>query len=169
MLSSDEKRVVWICGRPASGKTTLGRNIVDLLSIQGYKTSHLDGDILRKSVNVDLGFSLEDRQKAAHNAAKEALRQLEDHHVIVVSMVTPTERSRRAALNILDGKVIFVYTYSTIPVCAARDTKGLYECRAELVTHFETPKVEHIRIDTRANNERETVRILLQHLFDLDF
>ena len=62
-LSSFEPCTIWITGITASGKTTLGQSLFELLIEKGVnRLEFLDGDEIRKSLNKNYGHSLEDRQ-----------------------------------------------------------------------------------------------------------
>lgn len=99
------------------------------------------------------------------NAVREVNRQLSMFRVIVVTMVTPLERSRRAIKKLLGDSVIFVYCYCTVDVCASRDQRGLYEHGAENIEYFETPRIEHFMVDMRSCDERSAVLNVAEHLF----
>jgi tRNA uridine 5-carbamoylmethylation protein Kti12 len=71
---SEPPTVVLLCGRPASGKTTLARKLVD-----HYKKSavHLEYDELEESLASTT--SEDDRREAWNGARRMALQQLEEH------------------------------------------------------------------------------------------
>ena len=54
---------LWLTGLPCSGKTVLGDLVAKELKHRGLKVERLDGDIVRKSLTKDLGFSKEDRNQ----------------------------------------------------------------------------------------------------------
>ena len=41
--------VVWLTGRPCSGKTTIGIEVVKRLNALGWKSELLDGDLTRRN------------------------------------------------------------------------------------------------------------------------
>ena len=51
---------VWFTGLPCCGKTTVADKVATILKEQGYNAERLDGDIVRKGLTSDLGFSKED-------------------------------------------------------------------------------------------------------------
>jgi len=53
--------LIWMYGLPCAGKTYLGDKLAKELTHMGYSVQRLDGDIVRKSMCKDLGFSKEDR------------------------------------------------------------------------------------------------------------
>src|SRR3990170_1974648 len=52
--------IIWLTGLSGAGKTTLGNSVFNKLK-KFEKVIILDGDELRKGLNSDLGFSMEDR------------------------------------------------------------------------------------------------------------
>ena len=54
--------VVWFTGLSGSGKTTLAVELEKELLKRSLRVQRLDGDIVRKSLTKDLGFSEEDRK-----------------------------------------------------------------------------------------------------------
>ena len=53
--------LLWFTGLSGSGKSTIANVVEQELFKQNIKTYTLDGDNIRKGINVDLSFSPEDR------------------------------------------------------------------------------------------------------------
>ena len=49
--------LIQFTGLSGSGKTTLAQNVRHLLMENGYKAEIVDGDVYRKTICKDLGFS----------------------------------------------------------------------------------------------------------------
>ncbi len=47
-----EPGTIWLTGLPCSGKTTLAAALKEELDKRGYKTVHLDGDVVRAGINL---------------------------------------------------------------------------------------------------------------------
>ncbi|MGD2142653.1 MAG: adenylyl-sulfate kinase, partial [Candidatus Bathyarchaeota archaeon] len=47
----------WFTGIPCSGKTTIADKVAEVLKEKGYRVERLDGDIVRKNLTSNLGFS----------------------------------------------------------------------------------------------------------------
>lgn len=93
--------ILWITGNTGSGKTTLSRQFI------GPNVVHLDGDEMRKSMNIDLGLSLEDRQENNLRIARLA-RALElQGFTVIVSVIAPTREIRKKVKAITN--CIFFY------------------------------------------------------------
>ncbi len=54
---------LWFTGLPSSGKTTTALALKDKFTESGINIVHLDGDVVRKGSNSDLGLSKEDREE----------------------------------------------------------------------------------------------------------
>ena len=57
--------VIWITGLSGSGKTTIGKIVYENIKQKIVNTVFLDGDIIRKALDNNYGYSLEDRFKGA--------------------------------------------------------------------------------------------------------
>ena len=54
--------VIWLTGLPGSGKTTIAKALSPKLKGSGFKVELLDGDIVRKELSPELGFTKQDRE-----------------------------------------------------------------------------------------------------------
>lgn len=54
-------RVIWITGLPGSGKTTISEALVPLLRARGQAVVRVDGDVIRRVMGGDLGYTQPDR------------------------------------------------------------------------------------------------------------
>ncbi|HHT9134277.1 MAG TPA: adenylyl-sulfate kinase, partial [Candidatus Avalokitesvara rifleensis] len=52
---------VWFTGLPSSGKSTIAHKVEKLLREKGHRVEVFDGDVIRKNLCSELGFSKEDR------------------------------------------------------------------------------------------------------------
>ena len=88
---------------------------------------HLDGDIIRKGFNSDLGFSMADRKENIRRVA-ELCKLLLEHNIIpICSFIAPTLEIREIAKAIIGPeKFIEVFIDTPREICALRDPKGMY-------------------------------------------
>jgi adenylylsulfate kinase len=78
MLSREERenklrqraKVVWLLGLSGSGKSTLAMALENRLFVEGFVTTHLDGDNVRDGLNRGLGFSDSDREENNRRVAE---------------------------------------------------------------------------------------------------
>jgi adenylylsulfate kinase len=122
-MTSEAKTVFWFTGLPCAGKTTIAENICK----QFPDFAHLDGDVIRKTLNADLGFSPEDRQKNLERIVHLALSQTAD--TILVTTISPLEVHRKKVSDLITngGAQFFtVYVKTDLKTCVQRDVKGMY-------------------------------------------
>lgn len=119
--------VIWITGLPAAGKTTLAQRVQAALRSRGVPVVLLDGDDLRRTVNADLGYSVDARRENVRRIGEIARVLLAQGFTVVVACISPF-RAQRAALRatFAAGQFIEVFMDTPIEVCQARDPKGLY-------------------------------------------
>ncbi|AIQ56568.1 adenylylsulfate kinase [Paenibacillus borealis] len=116
---------IWLTGLSGAGKSTLAALLTDRLQEQGQPVEWLDGDELRRTLGRGLGFSREDRFENIRRAVYIA-GMLNRHGVItVVSVISPYADMRSYARRELP-RFVEVYVDCPLPVCEARDVKGLY-------------------------------------------
>ncbi len=131
---------VWLTGLSGSGKSTVAVVLEQLLVGLGRPAYRLDGDNLRHGLNVDLGFSAEDREENVRRAGEVARLFAEAGVVAIVPLISPYRTGRDHARQIhRDAGLAFVEVFVDTPlsVCEQRDPKGLYaKARAGEITGF---------------------------------
>lgn len=123
--------VVWLTGLPAAGKTTLATELAQRLRANARPVVRLDGDILRRGLSSDLGFSPADRAENIRRAAEVARLVADSGQICVAALISPLVADRAHARRIAgEGRFIEVYVSTPPDVCRQRDFKGNY-ARAE--------------------------------------
>ena len=171
MKKEQKAVVVWLTGLPCSGKTTLAKEIEDYLNKKKLPVQVLDGDIVRKTICKDLGFSREDRNKNVERVSYIA-QMLSDNGINVISaFVSPYKEMRDFARKICDN-FIEVYVKCDVGECKTRDVKGMYKKAQKgeikdftgVQDPFEIPKNPEIIIDTKINSIDDSVQKILNFL-----
>ena len=151
---------IWFTGLPCSGKSTLANALKQKLEELGKRVYILDGDIIRKELNVDLGFSEEDRKENIRRVSVVAKILTECGVIPVVALVSPFRESRRKARERI-GKFVEVYVKAPIEVCKERDVKGMYklaiEGKIKGFTGIDDPYEEPENPEVVCETDRETV------------
>ena len=150
--------VFWLTGMPCSGKTTIGRALVQRLGELGRVACLIDGDVVRRGeLSRGLGFSTADRLENVRRVAALAARLGRDIDV-VVAMVSPTEQIRAPARE-LPG-VVMVGLHCSPAVARQRDYKGVYR-RSWDAAAYEPPDPADSLIDTSRAGVAESVERIL--------
>jgi adenylylsulfate kinase len=135
-ISKDDKRkinghssaIVWLTGLPASGKTTIAKQLEKTLHDRGCHTYILDGDNMRHGLNKDLGFSKEDRKENIRRIAEVAKLFLDGGIIVICAFVSPYKDDRQIARHLVeDSEFIEVYIKCPVEVCMQRDPKSMYK------------------------------------------
>ena len=120
-------KVIWLYGLSGAGKSTLGEALEHRLREENYLTQILDGDVLRRGLNRDLGFSEKDRTENIRRAAELAKLFSSAGVITICSFITPLRAHRALARDIISTQeLIEVYIDASYATCAQRDPKGLY-------------------------------------------
>ena len=127
-LLGQQARVIWLTGLSGSGKSTIAAGLERRLNHDGLLTMVLDGDNVRAGLNVNLGFSPEDRTENIRRIAEVSKLFLNCGVIVIDCFVSPTKEIRSMARQII-GPDDFVEVFIDCPteVCEQRDVKGLYE------------------------------------------
>ncbi|MFW9821478.1 MAG: adenylyl-sulfate kinase [Candidatus Thorarchaeota archaeon] len=159
---------LWFTGLPCSGKSVLADSVADDLINRGMKVERLDGDIVRKSLTRDLGFTEEDRNMNIERVTFVAKLLTRNGVAVLASFISPYNKIRDYSRKEI-GEYILVYVKCSLQVCEERDVKGLYaKARAGEIKDFtgidhpfEEPDNPDIIVETDKQNVEECkVRIL---------
>ncbi|THG06731.1 adenylyl-sulfate kinase 3-like [Camellia sinensis] len=127
-LLQQKGSVIWITGLSGSGKSTLACALSRCLHSRGKLTYILDGDNVRHGLNRDLSFKAEDRAENIRRTGEVAKLFADAGVICIASLISPYRRDRDACRALLpDGEFIEVFMDMPLPVCEARDPKGLYK------------------------------------------
>jgi adenylylsulfate kinase len=167
----DKGFVVWLTGLPASGKTTIARELEDELRGKGLRVEVMDGDEVRKGLSRDLGFSKEDREIHAMRVAYVSKLLSRNGVAVIVALISPYRSFRQAIREDIED-FIEVFVRCPVDECAKRDPKGLYaKAFAGEVKDFtgvddpyEDPDNPELVLDTCAEETAESVNKVLDWL-----
>lgn len=167
---------VWFTGLPCSGKSTIGDIISGKLKEMGLKVERLDGDIVRKSLSRDLGFSEEDRNKNIERVTFVAKLLTRNGVAVVTSFISPYRKIREHARKEI-GNFVEVYTKCSVETCIQRDRKGMYKKAIAgeipdftgISAPYEEPVAPEILIDTEKEITEECVNKVMNKLKELGY
>lgn len=165
--------IIQLTGLSGAGKSTLAEGVKTLLEMQSLKVSIIDGDVYRKTLCKDLGFSKEDRMENIRRLGKAAWLLKNEADIIMIAAINPFEDIRNELKENYGTKTVWIKC--DIPVLIHRDTKGLYKRALLHDGHpdklfnltgvndtYEIPVSPDLVIDT----SRETAAQSVQKLYD---
>lgn len=126
----DAAFAVWLTGLPASGKSTIAKALASELAGRGVRAAVLESDIVRREISPRPDYG--DAGRDAFYATLAYLaRVLVLHGVPVIIDATANRRTYRDRARGAIPRFIEVYVRCPLPVCQARDPKGIYRRVAE--------------------------------------
>ncbi len=166
---------VFFTGLPSSGKSTIA-NIVNakLLEHGSRPVTLLDGDIVRKNLSSELGFSKHDRDLNIRRIGFVASEITKNRGIALCANIAPYQETRRQVRDLIEevGGFILVHVDTPVEVCKKRDRKGLYEKAEEGIIDnftgvndpFEAPENPEVRLDTTETTPEQAANRVLLHL-----
>ena len=152
---------VFFTGLSGSGKSTIANALfAKLLELGGRRVSMLDGDLVRKHLSSELGFSREHRNLNILRIGYVASEITRHGGIAICAPIAPYAATRRRVREMIEefGAFIEIFVATPLEVCEQRDRKGLYaKARAGLIKEFtgisdpyEEPENPEMVIDTRS-------------------
>ena len=161
MCEHDQTGVtLWFTGLPCSGKSAIADRVAEILKDRGYRVERLDGDIVRKSLTRDLGFSREDRDENIRRVTFVAKLLTRNDVFVLTSFISPYREIRDEARREI-GRFLEVYTKCPLEVCIQRDVKGMYkkamEGKIKEFTGISDPYEEPLQPEILIETDKETL------------
>jgi sulfate adenylyltransferase len=172
---SEQGVTVFFTGLSGSGKSTIASVLlVKMMEIGGRPVTLLDGDLVRKHLSSELGFTKEHRDLNIKRIGFVAAEITKNGGLAVCAPIAPYDSTRREVRKMVEagGGFILVHVATPLEVCEARDRKGLYaKARAGIVKEFtgisdpyEIPEDADLTIDTTSNTPAEAAQQVILHL-----
>jgi sulfate adenylyltransferase len=166
---------IFFTGLSGSGKSTIANALITkFLEMGGRPVTLLDGDLVRKNLSSELGFSKEHRDINIRRIGYVASEITKNGGIAVCAPIAPYEATRKAVRQMIEpfGGFILVHAATSIDVCEQRDRKGLYaKARAGIVKEFtgisdpyEAPVDAEVVIDTAKLSPEEAAQTIILHL-----
>jgi len=174
---SQQGITLFFTGLSGSGKSTLAKILyARFIEAGGRPVTLLDGDVVRRNLSSELGFSREHRDLNVRRIGFVAGEITKNGGVAICAPIAPYAATRRAVRDLIEqhGAFIEIHVATSLEVCESRDRKGLYaKARKGLIPEFtgisdpyEVPEKPEIRIDTTdltpAHAAQEIVLYLLR-------
>jgi sulfate adenylyltransferase len=162
---------IFFTGLSGSGKSTIANALITkFLETGGRPVTLLDGDLVRKHLSSELGFSKEHRDINIRRIGYVASEITKNGGIAICAPIAPYEATRKAVRQMIEpfGGFILVHVATSIDICEQRDRKGLYaKARAGIVKEFtgisdpyEAPTDAEVVIDTGKLSPEEAAILL---------
>ncbi len=125
---------VFFTGLSGSGKSTIANALmVKLMEMGGRPVTLLDGDVVRKHLSSELGFSKEHRDINIRRIGYVASEITKNGGIAICAPIAPYTSTRRAVREMIEdfGAFVEVHVATSIEECERRDRKGLYKLARE--------------------------------------
>ncbi len=125
---------VFFTGLSGSGKSTIANALmVKLMEMGGRPVTLLDGDVVRKHLSSELGFSKEHRDINIKRIGFVASEISKNGGIAICAPIAPYTATRRAVREMIEasGAFIEVHVATSLEECERRDRKGLYKLARE--------------------------------------
>ncbi len=166
---------VFFTGLSGSGKSTIANVLlVKLLEMGGRPVTMLDGDLVRKHLSSELGFSKEHRDINIRRIGWVASEITKNGGIAVCAPIAPYEVTRWDVRSMVEpnGGFVLVHIATSVDVCEERDRKGLYaKARAGVLKEFtgisdpyEEPTDAEVRVDTAELTAEEAAQEIVLYL-----
>ena len=172
---SERGLVLFLTGLSGSGKSTIARDLSDVLSERGDRhVTLLDGDLVRQLLSAGLSFSRADRDLNIARIGYVAAEVARHGGIAICAPIAPFAAARTRVRQMVSevGDFFLIHVATPVEVCEARDRKGLYaKARAGIITQFtgvsdpyEEPADAELVLDTSAMTRAEAVAAVLRLL-----
>ncbi|WP_334060931.1 bifunctional sulfate adenylyltransferase/adenylylsulfate kinase [Limimaricola cinnabarinus] len=154
---------VFFTGFSGSGKSTIANALmVKLMEMGGRPVTLLDGDIVRKNLSSELGFSKEHRDLNIRRIGYVASEITKNGGIAICAPIAPYAATRRAVREDIEnfGAFIEVHVATSIEECERRDRKGLYKLAREgkikeftgISDPYDVPETPELRVETEGTD-----------------
>ncbi len=167
---------IQLTGLSGSGKSTIANGVKELLQSDGFRVEVIDGDVYRKKLCPDLGFSKEDRFENIRRLGFVASKFAENGIISILAAINPYEEIRKE-LSWYGPHVRTVWINCNLDILIKRDTKHLYKKAMLPDDHpdkirnltgvndpYESPETPDLIINTAVENEEKSIQILFDYI-----
>jgi sulfate adenylyltransferase len=154
---------VFFTGLSGSGKSTIANALmIKLMEMGGRPVTLLDGDVVRKHLSSELGFSKEHRDINIRRIGYVASEITKNGGIAICAPIAPYAATRRAVREMVEqyGAFVEVHVATSLEECERRDRKGLYKLAREgkikeftgISDPYEVPENPELRVETEGTD-----------------
>lgn len=146
-------------GLSGSGKSTIANAVrTKLMELGGRPVTLLDGDIVRKNLSSELGFSKEHRDLNVRRIGFVASEITKNRGIAICAPIAPYAQTRAVIREDIEayGAFVEIHVATSLEECERRDRKGLYQLAREgkikeftgISDPYEEPVSPELRLET---------------------
>ena len=167
---------IQLTGLSGAGKSTIAGGAKKLLESNGVRVEVIDGDIYRKKLCPDLGFSKEDRHENIRRLGFVSNQFAVNGITSILAAINPYEEIRKE-LSLYGPHVRTVWVDCDLDILIKRDTKQLYKKAMLPENHpdkinnltgvndpYEPPEKADLIIKTSTESEESSIKILFDYI-----
>ena len=150
---------VFFTGLSGSGKSTIANALMTkLMEMGGRPVTLLDGDVVRKHLSSELGFSKEHRDINIQRIGYVASEITKNGGIAICAPIAPYTKTRGVVREMIEdyGAFVEVHVATSLEECERRDRKGLYKLAREgkikeftgISDPYEAPQTPELKLDT---------------------
>jgi sulfate adenylyltransferase len=166
---------IFFTGLSGSGKSTVAHVLLaKFLEMGGRPVTILDGDLVRKHLSSELGFSKAHRDINIRRIGYVASEITKNAGIAICAPIAPYDAVRKQVRQLIEpyGGFVLVHVATPLEICEQRDRKGLYaKARAGIVKEFtgisdpyEVPQDAEVVIDTTDLSPEEAAQEIILDL-----
>lgn len=166
---------IFFTGLSGSGKSTIANVLLTkFLETGGRPVTILDGDLVRKHLSSELGFSKEHRDINIRRIGYVASEITKNGGIAICAPIAPYDAVRKQVREMVEpfGGFVLVHVATPVETCEQRDRKGLYaKARAGIIKEFtgisdpyEVPERAEVVINTADLSPEEAAQEIILHL-----
>ena len=132
-----------------------------LMEMGGRPVTLLDGDVVRKHLSSELGFSKEHRDINIQRIGYVASEITKNGGIAICAPIAPYEKTRAVVREMIEayGAFLEVHVATSLEECERRDRKGLYKLAREgkikeftgISDPYEAPRNPELKLETEGN------------------
>lgn len=154
---------VFFTGYSGSGKSTIANALmIKLMELGGRPVTLLDGDVVRKHLSSELGFSKEHRDINILRIGYVASEITKNGGIAICAPIAPYAETRQTVRKMIEnyGTFIEIHISTSLEECERRDRKGLYKLAREgkikeftgISDPYDIPEIPELSIDTESTD-----------------
>jgi sulfate adenylyltransferase len=166
---------IFFSGLSGAGKSTIANVLfIKFQEMGGRPVTLLDGDLVRKHLSSELGFSREHRDINIRRIGYVASEITKNRGIAICAPIAPYDVTRKEVRALIEpfGGFVMVYLSTPVEVCERRDRKGLYaKARAGILKDFtgisdpyEEPTDADIVINTADVTPEEAAQAIMLYM-----